>query len=296
MSWQASVANGVLRLVAKRGDLGPEGAQQALDKSRARPPKVPPSAKAVRDLTVSDDSSSGMPVYDLRPSTGEPGRRIFYLHGGSYTFEISPFHWRFLGELARSAPAHITVPIYPLAPETTAASTVSTVTDLLEQYLGAHPDERIVLMGDSAGGGMSLAVAEQLRDRGKQPAQIVLLSPWLDVTMSDPRQPAIEPKDRMLGLAALAYYGGCYAGALDVRDPRVSPLYGDLTGLAPIDVFIGTHDVLWIDALRLAEEAKKHGATVRLHEAPSMQHAYPILPFLPEARAAQREIVSLVRG
>jgi acetyl esterase/lipase len=114
--------------------------------------------------------------------------------------------------------------------------------------------------------------------------------------MSDPRQPAIEPKDRKLSLEPLAYCGRCYAGDLDVKDPQVSPLYGDLAGLAPIAVFVGTHDVLSIDALRLAELAKEKGTTVQLTEQPKMQHVYPILPFLPEARAAQREIVGLVRG
>jgi epsilon-lactone hydrolase len=107
-------------------------------------------------------------------------------------------------------------------------------------------------MGDSAGGGMALAVAEMLRDQGReQPARLVLISPWLDVTMTDPRQATIEPTDPTQSRPGLVEHGRLYAGDLNTTDYRVSPLHGDLHGLAPITVFAADRDILYTDAVTL---------------------------------------------
>jgi epsilon-lactone hydrolase len=154
----------------------------------------------------------------------------------------------------------------------------------------------ITLMGDSAGGGMALAVAQQLRDRGKQPTRILLIAPWLDVTMTDPRIADVAPHDRLLTVDGLVQCGRLYAGDLDPSDPLVSPINGSVAGLAPIEVFVGTHDMLYIDSLRLAEKAAAEGTQLRLTTKDGMQHVYPELPFLPEASEAQGLIADLVRG
>jgi acetyl esterase/lipase len=297
MSWQASFVSGALRLLrVKQSGSSPDKAQRAIDRSRAKGIPHPPPSKACHGLEVGVDSDRGYPVYEVRPQSGEVSRRVVYLHGGSYTFQIAGIQWRFVLELARSVPAHLTVPIYPLAPEAKAATTVPAMTDLLEQIIDEAGAEQVTLIGDSAGGGMALAVAQQLRKRGKQPARIILLSPWLDVSMSDPRLAEVEPRDPMLSLAGLAYCGKCYAGDLDPKDPMASPLYGDLSGLAPIDLFIGTHDVLWVDAIRLAERAAAVAADVRMHEAPNMLHVYPMITFAPEGKAARREVITLIQS
>jgi acetyl esterase/lipase len=177
----------------------------------------------------------------------------------------------------------------------TAEQTVTAMTMLVEQVLDEHGPESVTLMGDSAGGGMALAVAQQLRDRGKQPHRIVLISPWLDVTLSDPRAREIEPHDVMLSVDGLRYCGGLYAGGLDLTDPRVSPIYGDMTGLAPVDLFIGTHVVLDADVPQLEKVMERDGAYLRVHEGPKLLHDFPILA-LPESREARAAIVELVRG
>jgi acetyl esterase/lipase len=164
------------------------------------------------------------------------------------------------------------------------------VTDLAAMTAKEVGPERTVLMGDSAGAGIVLAAALGLRDRGLAVGATVLVSPWLDVTLSDPSVTGGAPGPVLPGLHLA---GELYRGDLAAEDPRVSPLYGDLSGLGPITVFSGTADRLHGDSLRLVSRARAAGVPVVLHEAPGMMHAYPLYP-LPEARRARALIRDVI--
>jgi acetyl esterase/lipase len=226
---------------------------------------------------------------------------VLYLHGGGYVNEMLRWHWYLLARLTRSVPARFVVPMYPVAPRGAAADVVPAVTDLLADLVtraraGKAGAARVVLMGDSAGGGLALAAAQVARDRGApQPDRIVLVSPWLDVTMTDPDQPALAVKDRILAVPGLAEAGRRWAGTLDPADPLASPLYGDLTGLTPLTVLCGTHDVLLPDSRRLAARATATGLEIDYHEAAGLPHGYPLFP-IPEARAARTILAAALRG
>lgn len=292
MSWQARVLEVVglrLKALLGGGDVV-EQTERALARQSAKGVTVP----RLRGVDVQRTTSHGMAVCTLTPSGASPTRTVFYVHGGSYLFEAASVHWRFCARLATEAQATVVVPVYPLAPGTTAAETV----DRVASVLGDLPDrERVVVMGDSAGGGLALAVTLELRDWGAAlPARVVLLAPWLDVRVCDPAQPALEPKDVMLRVTSLQHAGRLYAGDLPLTDPRVSPALGDLHDLPPIDVLVGTSDLLVQDARALAKRAAECGATVEVVEAEGMQHVYPLIPLLPEAKAARRHLVDLVRA
>jgi acetyl esterase/lipase len=191
----------------------------------------------------------------------------------------------------------VVVPIYRLAPHSTAEVTVPAMTAILRELLERDDAVEVTIMGDSAGGGMSLAVAQDLRDQdGRQPAKIVLISPWLDVSLTDPRVADIEPHDHMLGVPGLAEAGRMYAGTLPLDDPRVSPIHGSLAGLAPMHVFTGTDDILNADAHALSDRAAKQGAELHLTEEAGMQHDYPLLPLIRQAGAARQAMTDIVRG
>lgn len=296
MSWQARVVESVLRAASSKGAHTADELRQEL--ARRPTEHRRPGRASRRGVVIAADEKHGMPIYRVRPRRGTtPVRAVLYLHGGSYTFDIASVHWLFVRRLAVETPCDVHVPVYPLAPETTAASTVAAVAAVLADLVTAYGAEQVVVAGDSAGGGMALAVAQLHRDGGGPPVdRLVLVSPWLDVATDDPLQRDVAPRDLMLRPAVLQEAGRLYAGGLPLDDPRVSPLYGDLTGLPPVEVFVGTHDILHVDALRLRERASAVGADVRLHEAPGMQHVFPVIPLLPEGRSARREIVRACRG
>jgi epsilon-lactone hydrolase len=260
-----------------------------------RPASFAPPRRLARRADVSLRRHDGWPVYELAPRSAAPVRHVLYLHGGSYVNEIVRSHWSFVGHLVATAPVAAVVPIYPLGASVGAAGTVAGATAIAAELVERAGPDGVVLMGDSAGGGLTLAVAQALRDHGLTAHRVVLISPWLDVATALPEQREIEPRDAMLAIPGLVECGRTYAAGLPLDDPRVSPIHGEMSGLPPLTVFSGTHDLVNPDSRRLCDACAAAGVPCDLVEAPGMPHVYPLMP-TPEGRAARRQIVQLVRG
>jgi acetyl esterase/lipase len=261
-----------------------------------RPPRFSPPRVLGIHADVSGGSRHGWPLYSLVPRNGAaPVRHVLYFHGGAYINEIVFPHWWLLGLLVRSAPCRAAVPIYPLAAAIGPAQTIATASEIAKSLIEEVGAEELVLMGDSAGGGMALAVAQALRDDGITPGRVVLISPWLDLAVDLPEQQAIGPRDAMLGLPGLQEAGRTYAGGLALDDPRPSPIYGEMSGLPPITAFTGTEDVLNPDSHRLQAACEGAGTEFELIEADGMPHVYPLLS-TPEGRTARRQIIERLRS
>jgi len=234
--------------------------------------------------TLKHDEPAGWPVYRVGV---EAPHEVIYIHGGSYLNQIVRQHWQFIGHVAAHTPTSVTVPIYPLAPVGTAAAIVPAMADLIARTVQAAGPRRVTLIGDSAGGGLALAATQLLRDSGRpQPHAVVLIAPWLDVTMSHPDQPRLARIDPMLDLPGMAEAGRLYAAELGPAHPFASPIRGDLAALPPITVFTGTRDIVHPDSLALANHAD-------LHIGEGMPHVYPLLP-MPEGRSARATITRLI--
>ncbi|KQO72584.1 hypothetical protein ASF22_12685 [Methylobacterium sp. Leaf87] len=254
-------------------------------------PALPPRALR-RRLDVGQTLQDGHAVYTVMPRGRAPSCTVIYFHGGAYAAPITRIHWWFVARLAERLGVRVVVPLYPLAPAHTCAETIPFALALYRNLVAGDSMGRVIVMGDSAGGGLALALAQQAVAAGlPAPGGLVLISPWLDVTLSDPEQAAIEPRDVMLMRPGARAAGLWYAGALPVTDPRVSPLFGSFAGVPPILMFCGGHDILVTDARRLAART---GCEVIYHEEPGLMHVYPILSVLPEARAAQDWIAGFV--
>ncbi|MFG2665107.1 alpha/beta hydrolase fold domain-containing protein [Streptomyces sp. NPDC048387] len=272
-----------------------EAVRATVARAARRPASHLPPRSLGRVAEVSRTFVGAWPVYDVCPLGQEPVARVLYVHGGAFVDELVRPHWSLIRTLVTRARARVVVPAYVLAPRGTADRTVPVAADLLSGLIESGGAGGTVLLGDCAGAGMALAAAQRLRERtGAQPSRIVLISPWLDVSMSHPGQAAIEPADPVLARPGLAEAGRLYAGTLRADDPRVSPLHGSFAGLAPLTVFTGTRDVLSTDSRELLRRARAAGAEVEWHEEPGLPHGYPLLP-VPEGRAARDRIVELVR-
>jgi acetyl esterase/lipase len=245
----------------------------------------PPKLKGV---TVVRTDVAGWPVFTVSAgSTTGRGVTAVYFHGGSFVYEIAPQHWSLVADLVRTTGATILVPIYPLAPRATASVIVPLAADL-----AADAD---VILGDSAGGNIALAAAMVLRDRTGTGPRTILISPELDVGLTDPRVAELAKNDPWLAIAGATYANDLYRGELSPTDPLVSPIYGSLAGLGAITLFSGTRDMLNADATRLVALAASVGHPLDYFEAPGMIHVYPLLP-IPEARPAREAMRAVLRS
>lgn len=265
------------------------------ERTRVTSTEPPPAVRARHAVTV--DVVDGRPCYTLAPR-GTPGpRHVLYLHGGAFVSTVTSYHWRFLSHLVDALGCTVTVPVYPLAPEHGHRDVFAFVTRCYRALAARVAPEHLALMGDSAGGGLALALAMALRDEGGPvPRDVVMLSPWLDLTASHPDLAPLERRDPWLARPGLAEAGRLVAREDDPAHPRLSPLHGELAGLGRLSLFIGTRDVLLADARRLRARAREAGVALHYVEARGMVHVWPLLPLLPEARATLAELVDLLRA
>lgn len=235
----------------------------------------------------------GRKVYTITPKSGASTLQLYYLHGGAYYNGFLPPHWYFLNDVVTKTRCTVTAPDFPLAPDATPDDIYAMVMPLYRELL-AHGAENLTVMGDSSGGGMALVVAQKARDTGlAQPKNLVLLSPWLDVTMTNPGIIEADRKDPYLGLHACIEAGKRYAKSLDPKRPDISPIYGSLAGLGPISLFVGTHDIMIPDCRKFRTLASDAGVILKHVEYPDMVHDWMMLKF-PESEQARNEICTVM--
>lgn len=232
-----------------------------------------------------------MQVFEV-PAENDTKPVVLYLHGGAYVHNFTSQHWKAMAEWAKTTGCGIVAPNYPLLPLHTAAEAHPLMLWLYRDLLKGISASRVLIMGDSAGGGFTLALAQQIRhDSLDLPRRLVLISPWVDVMGGDP---SLQGRDNWLTIDVLQKYGTAWAGQMDVSDPVISPLYGDMEGLPPTDLFTGTWEVFYTDVCKTYDKMKAAGVDVRLHVAEKMGHVYPLWPS-PEGRKARHEIAKIIK-
>jgi epsilon-lactone hydrolase len=286
-SLQSKIIKLVLRLQGRKKRV--RRARQLIESGNTKRIDTKPSPRLFEKHRVSSREMRGRAVWIVAPKENAGEKQILYLHGGGYVNGFSKYHWRFISNLVTQLRCTVVAPDYPLTPEHDVKDVFAMVFPLYEELLAAAGAQNLVVMGDSAGGGMGLALAMRARDGGvAQPSDIVLLSPWLDVTMTNPDVVEVDRFDPFLDVEGLQYLGKIYAGdAVAATDYLVSPLYGSLENLAPITLFIGTHDLFVADCRKLKANAAARGIEIDYHEYEEMVHVWMLIPSPEERKAAQ---------
>lgn len=239
------------------------------------------------------------PALTVRPR-GEDGTgpTILYFHGGAYVFGSPRTHAAMLANLARQVGGSAILPDYRKAPDAPFPAAVDDAravwTDLLQT--GVDPN-RVIMGGDSAGGGLALALlAQLLTDKAPLPAGLFALSPLTDMTYSGQSVRGNEAADVILPASRTGDLTELYLGAQDPADPRASPLFADFKGAPPIHLSVGTTEILRDDSIRLNDSLDTQGVEVQLELAEDLPHVWPIFHnILPEARATLERIARWVR-
>ncbi len=293
-SWQARLLE--IYLIAKRRFADPSG-KLDVARERADVESMASLFKPLHAIRCQPAVANGVPAEWIVPEGLTTSRAILFLHGGSFNSGSISSHRTLAGNVAFASKARALLIDYRLAPEhpfpAAVEDSIAAYEWLLEQ--GCAPGE-IVVAGDSAGGNLALALLIFLRDHNRPlPAAAVCLSPAPDLTFSGESWAFNATKDLMLDERKERQAIEIYLRGADPRAPLASPTFGELAGLPPLLIQVGSHEMLLSDATRFAEKARRAGVDVTLEVWPEMQHEWQFAArILPEGRQAIMQVGGFV--
>jgi len=267
------MAREIDRIVAYLRTL-PSYSAMSLEECRSAYDKAELAYPIAADVTV--EPIGALPGEKLTPADARPGTALLYLHGGGYAIGSTRSHRHLAADLARAAKTVALLPDYRLAPEHPYPAAVDDALAAYRHLLDSGiPAGGIVIGGDSAGGGLTVATMLAARIAGLPlPAGGLLLSPWLDLAGTGASLETLKDRDPLVSRSDLERWGGAYAGTNSKRDPLISPLYADLKGLPPLVIHVGGDEALLDDSLRFARAAIAANVEAHLEVWPRMVHVW----------------------
>lgn len=234
----------------------------------------------------------------IKPAGADSTKVLYYLHGGAYAVCSLDTHRRMVAKIAEAAGTIAFAIDYRMVPE---APFPAATEDALEGYrflleMG-YTGQDIVVAGDSAGGGLSAALLQLLRDNNlPQPALAVLLSPWADLEGTGQSNITYDVPTSIINQKGLLHHGRLYANGADLRHPLISPIYANYQGLAPLYIVASRHELIYDDSVRLAEKAAADGTPVVLETYPHVMHVWQVFDYIIlEARHSIRQIGKAIK-
>ena len=283
------------------------------DRQQASAGQVPPTLQELRatftpgdrlhpvpdDVLVTDVTAGGVPAHWLTAPGTDPGRVLLFLHGGGFELGSVRSDGELAARLGRAAGMRVLFPEYRLAPEHPFPAALD---DVLAAWHWLRTDQglsatSLAVAGDSAGGGLAVALLVATRDAGEElPAAAVLMSPTVDLTSSGASMTERADQDPISTPAMLRQFAADYLAGADPKTPLASPLFASLTGLPPLLIQVGTADLLLSDSERLATAATHAGVDVTLQIGEGLPHVYQLLLGTPEAAQATDQIGKFLRA
>lgn len=228
------------------------------------------------DCEVITKEFIGRKVFIIEPKVKSKSKKyILYFHGGSYVAETSNEHWNFLENLSKDTGYSIILPDYPLTPKYNYKDVFGMIEPLYKEIIEKIDPEELIMMGDSAGGGMALALEEKLGEEyQKLPERLILISPWLDTRMTNPEIDKIQPLDKDLKKEALKIAGIAYSGEDGKDNYLVNPIDGPIEKLKNVTIYTGTYDILNPDVHTFIKRAKEKNIDIDLEEYDKQGHIW----------------------
>jgi acetyl esterase/lipase len=228
------------------------------------------------DVSTKQDERGGVPVVTVETPGIDPSLGVLYFHGGAYALGSAADSVGLAADVSRRVGARVVSVDYRLAPEHPFPAAIDDAVSAYRALLdGGLPSGKIAFVGESAGGGLVAATLAALKDTGlPQPCSAAVFSPWADLTVSGASAIGKAELDPALTPAALRTRARDYLGERDTATPLASPIFADLTGLPPLLIQVGSHEILLDDAVRLAARAGEHDVAVELQIWPEVPHVF----------------------
>lgn len=234
-------------------------------------------------------------VYSISSKGGKSKKHVLYLHGGGYVNNIFRQQWKVAAIIVRKTNCTFIVPDYPLTPTYSHEDAFAMLDALYLRLLTKVSSKDILFMGDSAGGGLALALAQKQRNEGTpSSSQLILICPWLDITLSNPQIKEYEKKDPVLRAKCFVLVPKFWSGKSTPDHYLLSPINGSLEGLPKISLFIGTHDILYPDCQKFRSLMKQKNISINYFEYPKMFHDWVFFTPIAESKVAIEQICKLI--
>lgn len=244
-------------------------------------------------------NAGGVPAEWITAPGAEADKVVVHFHAGGYVIGSLDSHRPFASRLSAAAGCRVLLVDYRRAPEHPFPAALDDALTACRWVIGeGASSDHLVISGDSAGGGLTIAALCSLRDAGEgRPAAAVAMSPWVDLARTGASVHAKADLDPILSPDLLERWAGFYLAGADPRAPAASPLYADLAGLPPLLILAGGREVLLDDAVRLAERARTSGVDVTLEVADEMIHIWPSFAGLvPEGDEGVARVGAFIRA
>jgi monoterpene epsilon-lactone hydrolase len=251
------------------------------------------------DVLVTDVTAGGVPAHWLAAPGADAGRVLLFLHGGGFELGSLRSDGELAARLGRASGMRVLFPEYRLAPEHPFPAAID---DVLAAWRWLRTDQglsasSLAVAGDSAGGGLAVALLVAERDAGEAlPAAATLMSPTVDLTSSGASMTERVDQDPFSTPDMLRQFAAAYLAGADPETPLASPLFAALSGLPPLLIQVGTADLLLSDSERLAKAAAAAGVDVTLEVGEGLPHVYQLLLGTPEAAEATERIGKFLRA
>ena len=249
------------------------------------------------DVSTAAATIAGVACRWIDAPASRADRIMLYLHGGGYALGSLDTHVELMARIAATCRCRVLGADYRLAPEHPFPAAVDDSIAVYRALQAESPDAKFAIAGDSAGGGLAAASLLAIKTAGLScPSAAVMFSPWTDLNCDRESYRTRAEQDPMLSAETARTIAAHYIGDHDPQDPLISPVFGDLSGLPPMLIQVGDHEVLLSDSVDFAERAKAAGGSVKLEVWDEAFHVFQSMPMLPEAAEALASVAGFLES
>lgn len=293
-----SIGYSLVKLVLKIKGVKKSWSKDPIDYIKKRKEDIPvPSKRLLKGNTIQTKTILETTVTEITPTKSANEFLLLYCPGGAFVYGPTENNWDGIARIVKQTQTKAWMVDYPKAPEHKidgiAKNIYATYMEALKTY---HPS-KIICIGDSVGGNMLVSLTQRLiREQKALPNRLILITPMLDASMSNPRIKDIDPIDPILSYKGVYSAKKMCAGDLSLKDPMISPVYGSLNNFPPIHIFMATHDILMPDQEVFIDKIKEEGSFIEVIVGEGMPHIWPLLPVFKEGAAARKKISAIINA
>ncbi len=293
------VSEGMKTIINMLFQQGEVATKKRVEEGRAKFDQLEAMLQIPNDVKIEKIEVSGVPALWISTPEVVEENIVLYLHGGGYVQGSINSHKEFGSRISRVSNSRVLLLDYRLAPENPYPAALDDAVAAYKWLIdsqGINP-KNVIIGGESAGGGLTLATLLRLRDTGiTLPTAAIILSPWADLLMTGDSMRTKAKVDPLANASDLFFLASLYIGEDDPKNPYISPFYADLKGLPPMLIQVGGAEVLLNDATRIAEKAKIAGVDVLLDVWEDMIHMFQMFAFMaPEGQKATEKIGEFIQ-